>query len=150
MDDKAVPQLTTFNQAYKELDDIYHNYAKAYGLSDAALWILYSLWECKGEYSQRELCADWYYSPQTVNSALKGLERQGILKLELAPGSKKKKNVLFTAKGREWAEKIIAPLAQAEKSAFAELTQQERLALLALTEKYITNLKSVAEEALKD
>lgn len=150
MDDSTTLQLTAFNQIYKELEDIYHHYAKAYGLSDAALWILYSLWERQGEYSQRELCNDWSYSPQTVNSSLKGLAGQGILELELAPGSKKKKNVHFTAKGREWAEKVIAPLAQAEKEAFSELTKGERQVLLSLTEKYTNNLKANAEEALKD
>ena len=67
--------LEEFNQLYKTLDDIYHKYAKSRGLSDSALWLLYSLRSSSSAHTQSELCSAWHYPPQTVNSVLKNLEK---------------------------------------------------------------------------
>src|SRR5699024_11708573 len=96
MKDPIAAQLAAFNQLYKEMDDIYHSYAKEQGISDTILWILYSLYENNSSYIQKELCSEWHYPPQTVNSALKTLERQGIISLTAAPGNKKHKLVSLT------------------------------------------------------
>ena len=64
-----------FNQLYKQMDELYHAYAKACGVPDTVFWLLYSLYE-GGAYTQHELCQAWHYPPQTVNSALKNMERQ--------------------------------------------------------------------------
>ena len=76
-------QLAAFNRLYKEMDEIYHIYAKKQGVSDAALWLMYSLYERDAGYTQRELCSAWHYPPQTVNSSLKNLEKQGLIALSL-------------------------------------------------------------------
>ena len=34
--------MELFNQLYKEIDEIYHVYAKKCNLSDSALWLFYS------------------------------------------------------------------------------------------------------------
>lgn len=81
--------LAVFNQLYKEVDEIYHQYAKNHGISDTALWLLYSLYENSGTYTQRDVCADWHYPPQTINSALKSLEKQGVIVLEAVSGNQK-------------------------------------------------------------
>lgn len=76
MEHQYPSQLTAFNQAVEEMNDIYHNYAKSCGLSDSVFWVLYSLWGNSRVRSQRELCMEWFYSLQTVNSTLKGLKRR--------------------------------------------------------------------------
>lgn len=134
-------QLTEFNQANKEIDDVYHNYAKGNGLPDTAFWVLYSLWERKENYTQRELCSDWSYSPQTVNSALKALEHKGLIQLIEMPENRRNKYIRFTPKGMALGTAIIAPLMQAERRAFSELSERERMALLSATQKHITLLK---------
>lgn len=68
--------LKTFNQIYKEMDIIYHDYAKTCGLSNMAYWILYSVAESNEYFTQRDFCNDWFFAPQTVNSALKDLEKK--------------------------------------------------------------------------
>lgn len=81
--------LKTFNKIYKEMDIIYHKYAKNCGLSDMAYWILYSMSESDCLFTQRDFCKDWFFAPQTVNSALKDLEKKNIIFLEPVPGNKK-------------------------------------------------------------
>lgn len=76
MEKPTFGELAVFNQIYKEMDETYHLYAKQHGLSDANLWLLYSLYESEA-LTQKEICSVWHYSPQTINSALKNLEKKG-------------------------------------------------------------------------
>ena len=91
--------LAAFNRLYHEMDDRYHAYARRSGISDTALWLLYALCESGETPTQRELCAAWYYAPQTLNSALKSMERGGLLRLLPMPGSQKNKRIALTQEG---------------------------------------------------
>ena len=74
------------NQLYLEIEGLYHDYAKRHGLSDSMLWLLYSLQLHHEQPTQRMLCDEWHTSPQTMNYALKVLERKGYVSLESLPG----------------------------------------------------------------
>lgn len=141
MDGTAYDQLIAFNQLHKEMDIVYHNYAKSIGLSDTAFWILYSVSEHSGMLTQRELCTDWSYAPQTVNSALKELEKHGIIHLELVPGSRKNKQIQLTEEGRQLTQQSIVPLMEAEAASFAALGRQDAALLLSITEKHVAILR---------
>ena len=134
--------LALFNQLYKEMDEIYHQYAKRRGISDTALWLLYSLYEDGAGYTQRELCSAWHYPPQTINSALKSLVNQGYIRLKPVEGNQKNKRIALTEAGNEMMREVIFPLIQAEKRTFQRLEKSERDALLSLTHKYVSLLKS--------
>ena len=134
--------LALFNQLYKEMDEIYHQYAKRRGISDTALWLLYSLYEDGAGYTQRELCSAWHYPPQTINSALKSLVNQGYIQLKPVEGNQKNKRIVLTEAGNEVMREVIFPLIQAEKRTFQRLEKSERDALLSLTYKYVSLLKS--------
>ena len=141
MKDPIAAQLAAFNQLYKEMDEIYHVYAKEQGISDTVFWILYSLYENNSSYIQKELCSEWHYPPQTVNSALKSLEKQGIISLETVPGNKKNKLVSLTEHGLTLTQRVIARLTDAERNAILSMTADERRTLLSLTEKYTEFLR---------
>lgn len=140
MDTSIAGPLAAFNQLYKEMDEIYHRYARAHGLSDTHLWLLYSLRESQC-HTQREISALWHASPQTINSALKQLERQGFIALSAMAGNRKNKRVALTQKGRQATEQIIDPLMCAELRALQGLTPQQRQALIASTERYVALLQ---------
>lgn len=129
--------LAAFNRAHKRMNVLYHNYAKDAGISDAAFWLMYSLYE-KGEpCTQTKLCEAWFFTPQTINSALKSLEKQGLITLHLAPNSRKNKQFFFTEAGEQFVQENIIPLVQAEEQSFLRLDEQERNALLTITQKHI-------------
>lgn len=134
--------LAEYNQLYKEMDEIYHLYAKKHGVSDTALWLMYSLYLNDAENTQSEICSAWHYPPQTINSALKRMEKQGLILLDAVPGNQKNKLIKLSEKGREIIEKAIAPLVEAEQKAFQGLKHKEKAALFALTRKYTQLLKS--------
>lgn len=128
--------MELFNQLYKEIDEIYHIYAKKCNLSDSALWLFYSLYESSEPLTQTALCAAWHYPPQTINSLLKKMERQGYLVLAPASGSQKTKVILLTKQGQKLMDDVISPLILAENRALQNLTGEEQRALLELTGKY--------------
>lgn len=133
--------LIAFNRAHKRMNVLYHNYAKEVGISDAALWLMYSLYE-KGEpCTQTELCEAWFFAPQTINSALKSLEKQGLITLDLVPNSRKNKQFFFTEAGEKFVKEKIEPLVQAEEQSFLRLEERERNELLTITQKHINILE---------
>ena len=48
--------LAQYNSLYKDMDEVYRALARHYGLSDCALWILYSLREADNPLTQNKLC----------------------------------------------------------------------------------------------
>ena len=80
--DQTRMQLHIYNAIYKETDAVYSGFAKRSGLSDCAFWLLYSIRDSEDTCRQKDLCGQWTMSKQTVNSALKGLEKQGFIVLE--------------------------------------------------------------------
>ena len=148
METPIVPVLAAFNRAHKRMNVLYHNYAKEVGISDAAFWLMYSLYE-KGEpCTQTELCEVWFFAPQTINSALKALKKQGLIMLDLVPNSRKSKQFFFTKAGEKLVKEKIAPLVQAEEQSFLRLGERERNELLAITQKHINILEEEINKIL--
>ena len=141
METPIVLVLAAFNRAHKRMNVLYHNYAKAVGISDAAFWLMYSLYEKGGPCTQTELCQVWFFTPQTINSALKSLEKQGLITLDFAPNSRRNKQFSFTETGEKLVQEKIMPLVQAEEKSFLRLDEQEREMLLTITQKHISILE---------
>ena len=121
----------------KALLHVYHDYARRTGVSDAALWLLYVIRLGGNNLTQASICADWHYPPQTINSALKRLESQGLVALAPATGSRRDKAVSLTTEGERVAAGAIDPLIEAERSALAALGPEERAALVSLSRRYL-------------
>lgn len=150
MEDLLLSQLTEFNQTDKTIEAAYHEYAKHYGLSDCAFIILYLSWKSKEHYTQTDLCDEWFYSRQTVNSSLKKLEKEGLIRLALLEGNRKSKQICLTPKGRALAEQIIRPVIDAELSSLKQLTPEERKMMVHLTKKYSSLLHSEIRAILRN
>lgn len=118
-------QLACLAQNEKELDELYHDYASGYGLSDTAFWLLYFIWDIGDSCTQTDICEKWFYKRQSINSALKKLELQGYLTLEAIPGNKKSKHIVLTTSGKALADKVMSPLVTAELDALATFDNQE-------------------------
>ena len=127
----------TYNRTSKELEQLYHAYARHAGVSDAALWLLYVIRLGGNNLTQAAICADWHYPPQTINSALKRLEAQGLVALSPAAGSKRDKAVRLTPEGEKVVGRVIDPLVEAERSALAALAPEDRAALVSLSQRYL-------------
>lgn len=146
MNQTSKEQMGLLNQQYKALDSIYHNVAVKFGLSDSIFWIFYALCESGQEYTQNDLCNDWFYPKQTVNSAISKLVTDGYVWLETVPGTRNRKIVRLTDAGKRFSEQNVQVLMEAEQRAFGRLTQQERQTYLALMGKHLSFLREETEK----
>ena len=77
----AEKQLSEYNHVYKENTAIYRDLSIRLGLNESTFWILYTLRIEESPVTQSDMCAILAYPKQTVNSALKKLEQEGLLTL---------------------------------------------------------------------
>lgn len=144
---KSFAQITLYNQLIKEMDDLYRVYAKNCNLSETAFWILYCIREREKEaFTQREICDYWFYTPQTVNSALKNMTEEGLLILRAEEDNRKNKRIYLTEKGKETVERIVVPLMDAERRALAAIGEQEAEILLKTMKKHTEFFREEIEE----
>lgn len=135
-------EMVEFNRLYKETDNIYTRYAAAQGVSTTTLCVLYSQYISEMPCTQTQLVEDWGIPMQTVNSCLKAMEKSGTVRMEFAEGNRKSKRILLTCEGKEMAERIIAPLVEAENKAMDALDAEQRRLLMELTRQHAQLLQN--------
>lgn len=123
------------NQLYRGCEYVYHNIAQHYGLSDSVFWTLYILHNSNNLVSQKDLCTEWYYSKQTVNSAISILLKKQFVVLELIPGTKNRKNIVLTKEGKAFCAKVISIVNQIEQAAYSRFTEDELNSLHSLLQR---------------
>lgn len=133
------PDLREFNHINKEYNDIYHEAVASMGLSESAFDILYSICELGDGCLQRDICKVSYIPKQTVNSAIRKLEKEGYLVLTRGKG--RQMHISVTDMGRDKIRQCIYPVIRAENETFGALTEEETEVLLALHGKYVTALR---------
>lgn len=133
--------LETMNRQFKELASLYHEEAGQYNITSNEFWVWYSLMTQEGEQSQQSICENWSLSKQTINSVVKSMMRRGFVYLESIPGTRNKKSINLTEKGREFGEQVILRVYQAEQRAVARLTADERRFCIDVLEKYLGFLR---------
>lgn len=124
--DTLKKQMMEINQLCNENDGIYHDIAQSYGLSDSVYWILYILYNSDIPVSQTDLCSNWYYSKQTVNSSISTMVQKGWIALEVVPGTRNRKNIVLTESGRAFCSKAVGETQEIEERAFSRITDKER------------------------
>lgn len=112
-------------QINKEIDELYHKIAIYYELSDSAFWILYSLYEKKVGLTQKEICSNWSYSKQTINSAIKNLLDKKCIDIEKDIPNNYGKKIFLTDKGLEIAERTVKNVMKAEEQSFSKINASD-------------------------
>ena len=147
MDTKIKSLNMELTQMYKWEDDLYHRYSVFCGLSDPALWVLYSLYEDEEKtYTQNDFVFMWFYPKQTVNYTVSGLVKKGWITLEQMPAARNSKTILLTEEGRHICEEKILPLMTAEENSLKRMTKSEQELLLQLTKKQFTYFEEEIEK----
>lgn len=104
--------LRQFNINSWELDSLYHEISLMFNLNDSELNILYLLSYYGGSSPLRDICRYGGKSKQTINSALRKMEKEGLLYLEKSNGNNK--TIFLTDKGKERARNSVDLLIKAE------------------------------------
>lgn len=125
-----------FDRLLNGLDHIYSEFSRACGLSDCAYWMLVDTSTAGGSIAVSRLTSEWFYSKQTINSAIKTLTARGFATLEFAEDSRKNKVVRLTEAGMRFAEQYALPAQEAEQQAFEVLEPWEQREIMRLIEKF--------------
>lgn len=128
--------LVDFDRMLNGLDRIYSEFARTCGLSDCAYWMLVDTSTAGGSIAVSRLTSEWFYSKQTINSAIKTLTVRGFATLEFAEGSRKNKVVSLTEEGRRFAKRYAMPAQEAEQRAFDALEPCEQREIMRLIGKF--------------
>ena len=113
------------------------------GLADSEMQILYSVHMAEGKLYPSEIARLCGMSRQTVASALRSLEREGILYLETGAG--RSRPVRLTQAGEELCRERVAPVATAEEAIWNGWTEADRDAYLRLSRQYLEDLRARVE-----
>lgn len=132
--EKYTDVIHLINYLNTELDSLYHSASLKLGMSDSVSIVLYSLCDLGNGCLLSDIYKNSGISKQTVNSAVRKLEADGIIYLELSDGKKKK--VLLTDKGKDYIEKTAARIRRAETDAFGSWREEDVRTYIRLMEKY--------------
>ena len=134
LNQKRFDEIHRINYLTYEMEALYHQASLKLGITDSVSIVLYTIYDT-GEII---LLSDIYkksgISKQTVNSAIRSLEADGILFLENHTG--RTKRVVLTDKGKAYITNTVAKLYQAEVGAFETWTVKEINTYIQLMEKY--------------
>lgn len=116
--------LKTFNSLYYQQVSIYSSLIKKTGLSDSYYQILYLIRNNIGlPYANK--IADFTCVPkQTINSAIKKMQKEGLIQLVKQEKSKNKK-IILTEKGNKYCEDTIDEITNLELKVFEKITNKE-------------------------
>lgn len=130
-----------FNRIDGQIERCYHEAAVKMGLPDSVFWILYALVTNAPGLLQTELTAVTGIGKTTVNSALKKMERAGVL--ELTPGSGRNVRVSLTRAGERLAERTVCRLVALENRIYESWSPEERRMLIELNRDYADRLAAL-------
>ena len=136
--------LKRVNYLLSEINAVYREASSALGISDSVMQILYTICNYGDSCLLGDILRMTGLPKQTVNSALRKLEGEGIVYLRSA--EKKKKSVHLTEKGKSLASATVLWLMEMENTVFDSWTAEERQSYLRLNQKYLTQFKETIKE----
>lgn len=135
-----------YNRIISQIDEVYHEIAVRQGFSDSAMMILCALSDNEGKCRLADLVKQSGTNKQTINSALRKLEKDEIVYLEPAGG--RSKRVCLTEKGYETVENTVNKVLEVEKKIYASWSREEWELYVKLTERYLLQIREEMKEIL--
>ena len=148
MNDQLRQQLQVLNRLYKESDHIYSRLASKLGMTDTTFWVLYAIAHSEEPITQNDLCSDFFFPVQTIHSAINNLRKDGLMELQVIPGTRNRKAILLTEKGKVFVANTIDKADEIEKNAFLCFNEGERELYLSLFKRHIEYLKTEEKRVL--
>ena len=135
--------MKRFNHLIGEIEAVYHEVSWKQGLSDSVFEVLYTICNYGDSCMLKDICHNCGLSKQTVNSALRKLEKEGIVYLESVDSRHKK--VCLTEEGKSLAGRTAGAVIEAENEILASWSKEEVETYIALTRRYLLALQNKAK-----
>ena len=128
-----------YNCLTSEINALYNEVAVKIGISDSVLNILYVVLEHDAKCLQADIVRESGISRQTINSAIRNLEKDKLVYLEQGHG--RNTIVCLTDKGKSFCDEKIATIFLFESQIYDSWTEEERRIYLNLTQRYLNSLR---------
>lgn len=129
---------------FSETDAVYHEATLKFGLTDSSMIVLYTICLFDGSCPLGDITALSGLPKQTVNSALRRLEGDGVLYLEAAGG--RKKRVCLTEKGQGLCRDTALRLMRLEDEIYASWPPEDLEKYLSLTQRFLSGLREKVQK----
>lgn len=106
-------ETNRFNAAWAKSNALYSKAASVLGVGYPELMVLYAL-KSMGELTQKQIAENFGMQKQTVHTIVRALQQKGFLMLEACEEDKREKRIILTESGQEYADRIVAPVRNAE------------------------------------
>ena len=144
MNKHLVEKIHRLNYLCTELNAVYHQAALKLDMPDSVMCVLYAIHDNGENCLLSVVYKQSGVSKQTVNSAIRKLEKDGIVYLE--PYKGKLKMIRLTDKGKKYVSDTIDRICQAEISALEMWSTNEIDMYIFLMEKYISTFNEQVEK----
>lgn len=139
MAENVYGKIHEINYLTAELDALYHQASRKLGLSDSVSRVLYTICDTGEECLLSDIYKKSGTSKQTVNSAIRQLEREGMLYLE--PYRGRSKRVVLTEQGKALMERTAARIYEAENQALSAWPREDLEAYVSFLERALRDLR---------
>lgn len=143
MNMELAEKIHKLNFLISEMDSLYHQASQKLGISDSEMCILYAIQDQGEECLLSDVCRQSGVNKQTINSALRKMENDGLLYLQPVDG--KRKRIVLTEKGSAYMKKTAGRLFEVESRAFGTLPSEEMDRYVSLMESYVSALSREIE-----
>lgn len=137
-------EMKRYNHLHGEIEATYHEASLKFGVSDSISKILYTICSYGDSFLLYDICQNTGLTKQTVNSAIRKLESEGMIYLETVGG--KAKRVCLTEEGKQFANTTALRLVETENAIFEAWPDDDVQKYLELTERFLTDLREKVRE----
>ena len=130
------------------LDGIYWYIAKASGVKENLLWLLYAL-DDEEVHTQKQICEEWLFPKTTINTLIKECQGAGYIDLRPIPGRGRELAICLTDAGRAYTRKALGMMYDIEDAALAEALRDCSPSFIGDFERFVAALHTAAGERLK-
>ena len=148
MEKQIKEQFDAINRYIKLQNNLFQQVAAKIGISNTELYILIFLCRSDEICTQNDIVECWLYPKQTVSFTVNKLSNEGLVCLPPIPGTRNKKAISLPEKGVAFCQNYVAPVKEAEDTAFLALTDNEREMFDFLVNIHYTLLKETMNKLL--
>lgn len=139
MTDVTYDYMRRLMYAVNKMDGVYYLFAKRYNYNENTLVFLYAL-DDGHPHSQKEISEEWLIPKTTINSIVKTMLADGMIKF--IPGkSSKEKGIVLTDKGHRESTAMMRNLFIAEEKAIKSTLREYSPQFIEALEAFGNNLK---------
>lgn len=141
-------KLKQLNSMLSELDNIYQSLLKANNVSESEYIVMFSIKELGEGCNQKDIANSSYINKKTVNSTVKKLEKDGIIKLKAAKYPNMQ--IYLTDEGKKFLQNNIMPIIEIENKVLEKMSDNEFEFLSTYYRIYIKGFKSHVDNYIKN